>query len=144
MARLFHPDMHPEDTEAYTSRFQEITEAYETLSDNEKKETYDQQYRYYALNEKPAFETYYYEPPFEYEPYQPPVASKRKTYASYAAFLFMAFYFIKMISGSISTASDVKYDYQPLPPATQQPTFLNTPKDTLVNKTPVNEVKKPW
>jgi curved DNA-binding protein CbpA len=147
MARLYHPDMHPEDAETYTARFQEITEAYEVLSDDYKKEIYDQQYRFNILGERPELEEYYYEPQYEYQAYQPPVETKRKTYASYATMILMALYFLKMISGSITSATDVKHDYSaPISPAMQQTTFFNTPKDTSGVNTPpaVNEVKRPW
>jgi curved DNA-binding protein CbpA len=146
MARLFHPDMHPEDAESYTAKFQEITEAYEALSDNYKKEIYDQQYRFNVLGERPELEEYYYEPQYEYQAYQPPVEPKRKTYASYATILLMAFYFIRMISGSISAATDVKQDYRlPISTGVQQHNFLNVSKDTLnSDATHTNEIKRPW
>ncbi|KAA5533668.1 J domain-containing protein [Taibaiella lutea] len=145
MARLLHPDMHPEDAESYTAKFQEITEAYEALSDNYKKEIYDQQYRFNVLGERPELEAYYYEPQYEYQAYQPPVESKRKTYASYATILLMVFYFIRMVSGSISAATDTKHDYNlPISTGVQQNAFF-TPKDTLNSGTTnTNEIKRPW
>ena len=41
LARKFHPDLHPEDAKA-ESEFKEINEAYEILSDREKKKTYEE------------------------------------------------------------------------------------------------------
>ncbi|MCJ7636528.1 MAG: DnaJ domain-containing protein [Nitrososphaeraceae archaeon] len=42
LAREFHPDKAPEDKkEEYTQKFQKIGEAYEVLSDKEKRQTYD-------------------------------------------------------------------------------------------------------
>lgn len=41
MARKYHPDLHPDDKDA-KKRFQEINEAYEVLSDPEKRAKYDQ------------------------------------------------------------------------------------------------------
>ena len=41
MARKYHPDQHPEDKEA-AEKFKEINEAYEVLSDSEKRARYDQ------------------------------------------------------------------------------------------------------
>ena len=43
LAREYHPDKAPDDKkEEYTKKFQKIGEAYETLSDKEKREIYDQ------------------------------------------------------------------------------------------------------
>lgn len=41
MARKYHPDLHPDDAAA-AEKFKEINEAYEVLSDSEKKARYDQ------------------------------------------------------------------------------------------------------
>ena len=41
MAKKYHPDLHPDDKEA-EARFKEINEAYEVLSDADKKSRYDQ------------------------------------------------------------------------------------------------------
>ncbi len=41
LARKYHPDLHPDDKEA-AEKFKEINEAYEVLSDQSKKERYDQ------------------------------------------------------------------------------------------------------
>ena len=40
-ARLYHPDLHPDDKEA-EAKFKEVNEAYEVLSDADKKAKYDQ------------------------------------------------------------------------------------------------------
>ncbi len=41
LARKYHPDLHPDDPEA-EAKFKEITEAYEVLSNSEKRSIYDQ------------------------------------------------------------------------------------------------------
>jgi len=41
MARKYHPDLHPDDKEA-AEKFKEVNEAYEVLSDSEKRSRYDQ------------------------------------------------------------------------------------------------------
>lgn len=65
LAKEYHPDLHPDDTEHFTDKFREITEAYETLSDALKKENYDFLYRRVVLQEFPREEYYpaYYEDP---------------------------------------------------------------------------------
>ncbi len=50
LARKFHPDLHPNDVEA-ESEFKEINEAYEILSDQEKKKSYEK-YLSYWLNDR--------------------------------------------------------------------------------------------
>ena len=50
LARQFHPDLHPHHQKA-ESEFKEINEAYEILSDQEKKKSYEQYLRY-CFNKK--------------------------------------------------------------------------------------------
>ena len=49
LARQFHPDLHPHDEKA-ESEFKEINEAYEILSDHEKKKSYEQYLSYWFKN----------------------------------------------------------------------------------------------
>ena len=49
LARKFHPDLHPHDDKA-ESKFKEINEAYEILSDQEKKKSYEQYLSYFYKN----------------------------------------------------------------------------------------------
>ena len=41
LAKKYHPDLHPDDKEA-EAKFKEVNEAYEVLSDKEKRRKYDQ------------------------------------------------------------------------------------------------------
>lgn len=113
MARLFHPDMHPEDPEGFTAKFQEITEAHDTLSDFLKKETYDQQYRERVLGEVPQFEHYYYIEPQDfynpYEAYEPPQPKKRNTYIPYGGILIIVAIVLKMITSVSSLEATPNY-----------------------------------
>jgi len=52
LARQFHPDLHPHDKKA-ESEFKEINEAYEILSDKEKKKSYEKYLSYWS-NYKPG------------------------------------------------------------------------------------------
>ena len=47
MARLYHPDLHPDEPSAQT-KFQQINEANEVLSDPEKRRKYDEYGQYWA------------------------------------------------------------------------------------------------
>ncbi len=49
LARKFHPDLHPNDKKA-ESEFKEINEAYEILSDQEKKKSYEEYLSYWFTN----------------------------------------------------------------------------------------------
>ena len=49
LARRFHPDLNPNDEKA-ESEFKEINEAYEVLSDHEKKKSYEQYLNYWFKN----------------------------------------------------------------------------------------------
>jgi curved DNA-binding protein CbpA len=125
MARLFHPDMHPEDPEGFTAKFQEITEAYETLSDAYKKQGYDQRYRQYVLMEQteeyyyePETHHYYYEPQqqqYYYQEYQKPVESKRKSYVPYGALVMLVIFFLRLLSNS-SPTEEASFKYNPATP----------------------------
>lgn len=78
MARMHHPDMHPDDAEEHTRIFQEITEAYETLSDPQKKMTYDFRYRQLVLGEGPQYEYYVDDTPEDTRPYEHKYTSRSK------------------------------------------------------------------
>ncbi len=49
LARKFHPDLNPHDDKS-ESEFKEINEAYEILSDKEKKKSYEQYLSYWFKN----------------------------------------------------------------------------------------------
>lgn len=110
MARLFHPDLHPEDVQGYTAKFQEITEAHETLSDVNKKAAYDNQYRYHVLGQQ----AYYVPQPEDFETayyntYEPPVKNKRQSYVPYGAFLVLLMYVFRMVTNVSSTSGPATY-----------------------------------
>jgi curved DNA-binding protein CbpA len=100
MARENHPDMHPEETEFYTEQFQEITEAYETLSDPIRKGNYDFRYRQLVLHEGPQYEYYVDETPENNTVYEHKYTSRNRKSFSYfpaAALLIFGFQFLRMI-----------------------------------------------
>ncbi len=60
LARKFHPDLHPHNKKA-ESEFKEINEAYEILSDQEKKKSYEQYLSYWLQNRGQKFKDFYTE-----------------------------------------------------------------------------------
>ena len=60
LARKFHPDLHPNDKKA-ESEFKEINEAYEILSDQEKKKSYEQYRNYWFKNRDGKYRDFYRE-----------------------------------------------------------------------------------
>ena len=52
LAKKYHPDMNPDNKEEAESKFKEITEAYEILSDPEKKKSYDNDLNYEKAKQK--------------------------------------------------------------------------------------------
>tara|TARA_Y100001968_G_scaffold98404_1_gene88451 strand:- start:2962 stop:3897 length:936 start_codon:yes stop_codon:yes gene_type:complete len=60
LARKFHPDLHPEDENA-ESAFKEINEAYEILSDQKKKKSYERFLNYWYRSTKNMSEDFYRE-----------------------------------------------------------------------------------
>ncbi len=60
LARKFHPDLHPHDQKA-ESKFKEINEAYEILSDKEKKKSYEQYLSYWFKNRDGTSKDFYQE-----------------------------------------------------------------------------------
>ncbi len=60
LARKFHPDLHPNDEKA-ESEFKEINEAYEILSDHEKKKSYEQYLSYWSKDRDEKFRDFYRE-----------------------------------------------------------------------------------
>lgn len=56
LAKKYHPDMQPEDKKKWAEeKFKEISEAYSVLSNNKKKEEYDEKYR---MNDIEIYERY--------------------------------------------------------------------------------------
>jgi curved DNA-binding protein CbpA len=47
LARECHPDLHPEDIEGYTRRFQAINEAYSNLYDPQDRERFDRRWSHF-------------------------------------------------------------------------------------------------
>ena len=60
LARQFHPDLHPHDEKA-ESEFKEINEAYEVLSDESKKKSYEQYLSYRFINRDKKSKDFYTE-----------------------------------------------------------------------------------
>ena len=58
LARKFHPDLHPYDDKA-ESKFKEVNEAYEILSDEKKKKSYEQYLRYWLKNRDVKYRDFY-------------------------------------------------------------------------------------
>lgn len=60
LAKKYHPDSNPENIEEAEKKFKEISEAYEILSDEQKRKKYDEELTAYNNSQKPSvsFEEY--------------------------------------------------------------------------------------
>jgi curved DNA-binding protein CbpA len=120
MAREYHPDMHPEEPDVYTGKFQEITEAYETLSEPMKKGFYDLRYRQFVLMEGPQYELVVDDTPPDTREYKHKYTAYRNkrnfSYASVAALIFLIFQVARMVMNAAPLEAESGYDraYQPL------------------------------
>lgn len=47
LARSLHPDLHPEDVEGFTRRFQAVNEAYQNLGDPADRERFDRRWAHF-------------------------------------------------------------------------------------------------
>ncbi|SDS95561.1 SH3 domain-containing protein [Mucilaginibacter mallensis] len=106
LSKKFHPDLNPDD-EYFESRFMEIQEAYEVLSDPIKRNRYDK-----ALNQ---FKASYQEYKPLYQNYKAsPLTGKSKTRGLDIVFTFVLFllilifgtYIIKILNGSKTTVAN--------------------------------------
>jgi curved DNA-binding protein CbpA len=134
MARENHPDMHPEESDWYTEKFQEITEAYEVLSDPIKKGNYDFRYRQLVLHEGPQYEYVVDDTPPDTKQYKHKYTYRNKrtfSYASIAALIFLCFQVIRMVINAAPIEGDKPYNktYQPM---------VSVPVNTNTNKNEVS------
>ncbi|MFA6056774.1 MAG: DnaJ domain-containing protein [Taibaiella sp.] len=97
MARENHPDMHPEESAFYTEKFQEITEAYEVLSDPLKKGNYDFRYRQLVLHEGPQYEYFEDDTPENTNTYEHRYTTRNKRKTSYFSYGIMAVLALQLI-----------------------------------------------
>lgn len=119
MARENHPDMHPEESDWYTEKFQEITEAYEVLSDPAKKGNYDFRYRQLVLHEGPQYEYFVDDTPPDTKQYKHKYTYRNKrtfSYASIAALIFLCFQVLRMAMNAAPIEDKKPYNkvYQPM------------------------------
>ena len=115
MARNYHPDRHPEETERYTALFQEIMEAYDTLSDPMKKMDYDFRYRQIVLGEGPQYEYYTDDTPEDTTNYKHTYTRKVEGNFSFIRIFILALLAIQLYR-AVSQTADVAPDtrYSPL------------------------------
>jgi curved DNA-binding protein CbpA len=119
MARENHPDMHPDESDWYTEQFQEITEAYEVLSDPAKKTTYDFKYRQFVLHEGPQYEYVVDDTPPDTKAYKHKYTYRNKrtfSYASVAALIFLCFQVLRMVINAAPIEDKKPYNraFQPI------------------------------
>ncbi len=103
MALQYHPDRHPEDQPAeYKDKFQEITAAYEILSQPIKKGEYDLLYRQMVLGELPRYEYVEDTTPPDTRAYNHVYTKRSRRKIPFYAFfilLILVFQLLKMITG---------------------------------------------
>lgn len=138
MARESHPDLHPEDVAYYTGIFQEVTEAYETLSDPERKAMYDARYRSLVLREQPVYADYYDETPEDTRTYEHKYTARKKRSVNYypiIAFAILAFQVIRMVmdTAPVTDSNYLRSRLQPPAPTTLElrEMLRHTTVDTL-------------
>jgi len=124
LARELHPDMHPEEAEVYTARFQQVTEAYETLSDEVKKTSYDYKYRRLVLLEGPQYIDVVDTTPPDTRQYKHKYTYRNRrtmSFASVAALFVLIFMVARMFmnAASLEAAPTSNKNYHPLPVSSQ-------------------------
>ncbi|RYY10780.1 MAG: J domain-containing protein [Chitinophagaceae bacterium] len=124
LARELHPDMHPETSALFTERFQQVTEAYETLSDDVKKTSYDYKYRRVVLLEGPQHEDVVDTTPPDTRQYKHKYTYRNRrtmSFASVAALFVIIFMVGRMFmnAASLEAAPTSNKNYHPLPVSTQ-------------------------
>jgi curved DNA-binding protein CbpA len=138
LARELHPDLHPDETEYYTSQFQEVTEAYETLSDVEKKTIYDFRYRQFVLHEGPQYEYVEDTTPPDTTNYKHKYTYRNRrtvSYASVGALVLLSLHFLRLLIDAAPVYDSPHYNraYQPIQTGTMQ--TRSFPKNDLKDKT---------
>lgn len=123
MARELHPDKHSDEADHYTALFQEVTEAYETLSDPYKKGLYDLKYRQIVLQEGPRYEYVADETPPDTRAYKHKYTYRNKrtfSFASIGALILLFFQVLRMLVNAAPIEDKHYYNskgFGPLPPS---------------------------
>jgi len=123
LARELHPDLHPEDTEQYTKLFQEVTEAYETLSDPDRKNIYDLKFRQLVLLEGPQYEYVPDTAPPDTKNYKHKYTYRNRatfSFASVGAVILIGFQLLKLLMNTAPIEDSSHHyprHYLPLSPA---------------------------
>lgn len=114
LARSYHPDRHPDEPERYTALFQELNEAYATLSDPYEKELYDRRYRQTVLGEGPQYTYHEDDTPQDTYQYRHTYTRRKETNIPLWRILIIGFVLMQLFRSLSNNYNTPSREYRPL------------------------------
>lgn len=117
LARSYHPDRHPDEAVRYTTLFQELNEAYKTLSDPYEKELYDRRYRQAVLGEGPQYAYYEDDSPQDTYQYRHTYTRRKETNIPVWRILIIGFVLMQLFRSLSNNYNTSSREYPPQNPS---------------------------